>query len=106
MQLLKEVLYKAGTEEVIGNTNVAVYGISINSREVKPGEMYVALRGTNVDGHAFILDAIEKGATSVLCEVMPDLIQAGINYIKVKIPIWRFPKYVQTFIITLLLHSN
>ena len=38
MQLLKEVLYKAGTEEVIGNTNVAVYGISINSREVKPGK--------------------------------------------------------------------
>ena len=84
MQLLKEVLYKAGTEEVIGNTNVAVYGICINSRVIKPGEMYVALRGTNVDGHAFILEAIEKGATSVLCEVMPDLIQAGINYIKVK----------------------
>lgn len=84
MPLLKEILYKAGIEEVIGNTNTSVNGISINSNEVRAQEMYVALRGTKVDGHNFIQSAIEKGAVAILCEEMPAVIQAGINYIRVK----------------------
>lgn len=84
MPLLKEILYKAGIEEVIGNTNTSVNGICINSNEVRAQEMYVALRGTRVDGHSFINSAIEKGAVAILCEDMPETIQAGINYIRVK----------------------
>lgn len=84
MRLLKEILYKAGIEEVIGNTNASVNGISINSMEVKASQMYVALRGTRVDGHSFIQQAIDKGATAILCETLPDVIQSGINYVKVK----------------------
>lgn len=84
MALLKEILYKAGIEEVIGNTNTSVTGISINSNEVKAQEMFVALRGANVDGHKFIESAVKKGAVAIICEEMPATIQAGINYIRVK----------------------
>ncbi len=84
MRLLKEILYKAGIEEVIGNTNASVNGITINSMEVKASEMYVALRGTRADGHSFIQQAIDKGATAILCEQLPDVIQSGINYVRVK----------------------
>jgi UDP-N-acetylmuramoyl-L-alanyl-D-glutamate--2,6-diaminopimelate ligase len=84
MRLLKEILYKAGIEEVIGNTNASANGICSNSKEVRAGELYVALRGMQVDGHTYIQQAIENGATSILCESLPDVIQSGINYIRVK----------------------
>jgi UDP-N-acetylmuramoyl-L-alanyl-D-glutamate--2,6-diaminopimelate ligase len=97
MQLLKDILYKAGIEEVIGNTNAAVHGICINSKEAKPNDIYVALRGTNVDGHAFIQQAIDKGATSVLCEIFPEVIQSGVNYIRVKNTYLALPEVCANF---------
>ncbi len=83
MRLLKDILYKAGIIEVIGNTNASVNGISINSNEIKANYLFVALRGTRVDGHQFIPQVIEKGATAIVCEQLPETIQSGINYVKV-----------------------
>ncbi|MEC7173525.1 MAG: Mur ligase domain-containing protein, partial [Bacteroidota bacterium] len=62
MKKLKEILYKVAIEGLSGSTDVEVNHISMDSRTIKPGSMYVAVRGTQVDGHQFICKAIELGA--------------------------------------------
>ncbi|HEY1040994.1 MAG TPA: UDP-N-acetylmuramoyl-L-alanyl-D-glutamate--2,6-diaminopimelate ligase [Bacteroidia bacterium] len=84
MKLLKDILYKAGLEEVLGTTNLAVSGIVFDSRKVKKDSLFVATRGNNVDGHAYINTAIEAGANSIICEEYPDTTFEHITYVKVK----------------------
>ena len=54
MKLLKDILYKAGIEEVVGSTNVAIENICIDSRQAKKFSLFIAVKGTAVDGHQFI----------------------------------------------------
>ena len=58
-------------------------GVDIDSRRDKPGHLFVAVRGTQVDGHSFIPKAIEQGAVAVLCEDMPEERREGVTYVKV-----------------------
>lgn len=83
MKLLKEILYKVGITEVVGTTNVAVEHITFDSRDVKPFTLFVAQKGTQVDGHKFIAKAIENGAHVIVCEELPETFQQGVNYVKV-----------------------
>ena len=84
MKLLKDILYKAGLEEIIGTTNVAVSGVIFDSRKVKKDSLFVAIKGTSVDGHEYIDKAIEMGANSIVCEILPEIKVENISYIKVK----------------------
>lgn len=84
MRLLTDILYKAGLEEIIGTTNVAVPCITFDSRKIKKDCLFIAVRGTAVDGHAFIDKAIESGAIAIVCEEIPAERQENISYIKVK----------------------
>lgn len=84
MALLKDILYKAPIEEVMGYTNIAVNAVCFDSRAVKPGCLFIAVKGTQVDGHKFIEQSIAKGAKAIVCETMPDAMESGITYIKVK----------------------
>ncbi len=63
---------------------IDVAGIAFDSRKVEKGFMFVAVSGTQTDGHAFISKAIEKGAAIILCEKLPENIEASITYIEVK----------------------
>src|SRR5215469_6383771 len=54
--------------QVIGNRDVAVTKLEIDSRKVEPGSLFVAVRGEHVDGHDFISDALAKGATAVVAQ--------------------------------------
>ncbi len=63
--------------------NREVSGITADSREVKPGYMFVAVRGVAVDGHKFISKAIENGATTVVCEGIPSETCDSVAYVKV-----------------------
>lgn len=58
-----------------------ISGIAIDSREVKPGWLFIAVRGTHIDGHDFIADAIEAGAVAVICEVLPDPVPGDVIFI-------------------------
>lgn len=69
---LSDVLAKIKPLEIIGNADVEVTGINIDSRKIEPGHMFVAMRGTQVDGHKFIPKALELGASVVLCEDVPE----------------------------------
>ncbi len=51
-----------------GGTRVRVSGVSTDTRTIRPGELYVPLRGENFDGHGFLEAAVRKGASAVLCD--------------------------------------
>jgi len=84
MKLLKDIIYKAGIEEIIGSTQVAIEKICFDSRLVEKFSLFIAVSGTQVDGHQFIEKAINDGAIAVVCEIFPDVINEKISYIKVK----------------------
>ena len=80
---LTDILKGLSTAEVTGSTDREVSDVVIDSRRVVPDALFVAIRGTQVDGHRFIPMAIEKGATSIVCEELPDELSEGVTYIRV-----------------------
>ncbi|HQG67769.1 MAG TPA: Mur ligase domain-containing protein, partial [Paludibacteraceae bacterium] len=82
--ILKVALKKIFPTEIIGNTEMEISGVQSDSRKVDKGNIFVATRGTNVDGHNYISPAIEKGASAIVCETFPETIQQGIVYIRVE----------------------
>ncbi len=84
MKLLKDIIYKAGIEEIIGSTQVAIEKICFDSRQVERFSLFIAVSGTQVDGHQFIEKAITDGAIAIVCEIFPAVINEKITYVKVK----------------------
>ena len=80
---LKQILRAEDIVEVNGNLDVDVVDITMDSRQVKKGYCFIAIRGTQADGHTYIDKAVELGATSVICEEMPSKIAKGITYVRV-----------------------
>ncbi|MEP7318039.1 MAG: UDP-N-acetylmuramoyl-L-alanyl-D-glutamate--2,6-diaminopimelate ligase [Panacibacter sp.] len=83
MKKLQDILYKVRLQSVNGSTGVDVKDIQIDSRKISAGSVFVAITGEKADGHNFIDKAIEMGASSIVCEVMPSGFKEGITYIKV-----------------------
>ncbi|HRW90307.1 MAG TPA: UDP-N-acetylmuramoyl-L-alanyl-D-glutamate--2,6-diaminopimelate ligase, partial [Flavobacteriales bacterium] len=83
MKLLRDILYKARIEQVVGATNTAIEHIAFDSREVVPFTAFVAVPGTRVDGHDFIAKAVESGAIAVVCERLPEERKDGVTYVRV-----------------------
>ena len=81
---LNELLKNITPIKIIGNDDVEITGVNIDSRRIKTGHLFVAMKGTQVDGHLFIGKAIELGAISVLCEDLPKVLQKGITYVQVE----------------------
>ena len=81
---LNELLKNITPIKIIGNDDVEITGVNIDSRRIKTGHLFVAMKGTQVDGHLFIGKAIELGAISVLCEDLPKVLQEGITYVQVE----------------------
>lgn len=83
MNVLKDILYKVSLISTSGDMEVGVDHIAFDSRKVKGKTAFVATKGTQVDGHQFIDQAIENGATAIVCETMPGEIVSGITYVQV-----------------------
>jgi UDP-N-acetylmuramoyl-L-alanyl-D-glutamate--2,6-diaminopimelate ligase len=81
--ILSEILYKIPLLSVAGKTDIDIKNINFDSRKVGKGTLFVAISGTQVDGHHFIEKAIESGAMAILCEQLPAKLQDGIAYILV-----------------------
>lgn len=82
--ILKDILYKTAIESVNGTTDIEVSKIEFDSRQVQSGDVFVAIRGTQSDGHNYIAKAIESGAVAVVCESLPETLQKGVTYIEVE----------------------
>ncbi|WP_185861495.1 UDP-N-acetylmuramoyl-L-alanyl-D-glutamate--2,6-diaminopimelate ligase [Blattabacterium cuenoti] len=84
-KFLKDVLQKVHVLKMIGkNTSKFVEGISMNSKIVQSNMIFVAKKGKITDGHKFIIDAIQKGAHTIVCEKSPSFIHRNITYILVQ----------------------
>ncbi|MCC7333194.1 MAG: UDP-N-acetylmuramoyl-L-alanyl-D-glutamate--2,6-diaminopimelate ligase [Flavobacteriales bacterium] len=84
MKVLKDILYKTSITDVIGSTSVEISTLQFDSRFVEKNSLFVAVSGTQVDGHQFIQGAIEKGAKAIVCEVLPVKIDDGVTYVVVQ----------------------
>ena len=83
MKILKDILYKVSVNTIYGDTNLEISQIDFDSRAVIEGSLFVAQKGVSVDGHLFIDKAIGLGATSVICEILPEKKQENITFIQV-----------------------
>lgn len=70
--ILKELIKNLKYIKLIGNENIEISNLTIDSRRVKKGSMYGAIKGFNVDGHKFIKNCIENGASLIVCEDLED----------------------------------
>ena len=84
MITLKDILYKVSLEKVVGNTAVAFRELQFDSRKVGLDDVFVAIKGTQSDGHQFIKKAIDQGALAVVCQQIPKEIINGITYLQVQ----------------------
>ena len=80
---LENILKSINVIETIGCINQEISGIHIDSRQIESGHLFVAVKGTQTDGHAYINKAIEKGASAIVCEMLPEELKKDVTYIKV-----------------------
>lgn len=81
--ILQDVLYKVSIRSVKGNTGVAIQALQLDSRAVRQGDCFIAIKGTKANGNEFVESAIEKGAIAIVCETMPAVIHNHITYVQV-----------------------
>lgn len=84
MAILQDILYKVSIRSVQGNLAIEVSDLQIDSRKVKQGSCFIAIKGAAIDGHGFIEKAIELGAVIIVCEVMPSVIKDDVTYVQVE----------------------
>ena len=81
---LSELLKNVEVLNSLGDADVDITGVNIDSRRIEKGHLFVAIPGTQTDGHNFIPKAIEQGAAAILCEYFPNTRVPGITYIAVE----------------------
>ena len=81
--LLTDLIKSIRVEEIIGDAQRPITDINIDSRRIASGHLFVAMRGTQVDGHQYIQSAIERGATAIVCEQLPETLAEGVTYLRV-----------------------
>lgn len=83
-QTLADILYKTAIRKATGDLQREVQTVTDDSRKVSPGSLFIAVKGHTTDGHQYIKQAIDRGATAVVCQVMPDATSPDVTYVEVK----------------------
>ena len=84
MVQLSDILDKLPVKSIYGNPDIRIRQIDFDSRKVESGSLFVAVRGTQVDGHRFIEAAIQKGAAAIMAEEKPNELPKEVVFIEVK----------------------
>ena len=84
MKLLSQILSKVEVVSFTASEDVQIEGLTYDSRQVKRGDCFFAVRGTQADGHRFIDKAVEAGAVAVVCEQLPEQLSPQVSYVVVK----------------------
>ena len=82
--ILSDILNGVDDLDILGNKEIEISEIVFDSRKAVKNSLYIAIKGTLVDGHQYISSAIERGAKAIVCEVLPEQKEEGIIYIKVE----------------------
>ena len=80
---LEEILKSVNVCRWAGDLNIEVTDIQMDSRLVEPGCLFVAVKGTQTDGHAYIGKAIAGGAAAIVCETLPEQTDDKVTYVQV-----------------------
>ncbi|MBO6172365.1 MAG: UDP-N-acetylmuramoyl-L-alanyl-D-glutamate--2,6-diaminopimelate ligase [Bacteroidales bacterium] len=80
---LESIIKDSGVIEIMGNPDIEIRSISNDSRKIGPGDLFIAVKGHDIDGHAFIGKAIEAGAAAIVCEEYSQVEESGPVFIKV-----------------------
>jgi UDP-N-acetylmuramoyl-L-alanyl-D-glutamate--2,6-diaminopimelate ligase len=81
---LKDLFYKIPLLATSGSMSTDVTSLTMDSRNVGPGSLFIAVRGTLTDGHSYIEMAIQRGASAILCEELPTEANPAVSYIRVQ----------------------
>ncbi|WP_353103820.1 UDP-N-acetylmuramoyl-L-alanyl-D-glutamate--2,6-diaminopimelate ligase [Myroides odoratus] len=84
MKKIKDILYKVEIQSIVGSTDATIDHLTFDSRQVKSNTLFIAIVGEVVDGHAYIKQAIEQGATAIVCQVLPSDLIEGVVYVVVE----------------------
>src|SRR5258708_13003824 len=84
MAAMRDILYKVNITSTSGDMNLEVNGVAFDSRKVKKGFLFVAIKGHQTDGHEFIDKAIKSGASVIVCEKLPEIVSEKATFISVK----------------------
>ncbi|GHT12642.1 UDP-N-acetylmuramoyl-L-alanyl-D-glutamate--2,6-diaminopimelate ligase [Bacteroidia bacterium] len=79
---LQNLISTLDAVSITGNPAIAIEGIHSDSRKIKPGFLFIAVSGTQSDGHDYIGKAIENGAVAIVCRILPETMQEGISYVQ------------------------
>ena len=80
---LKELLKDINVKEIIGDVSKEISSVEFDSRKVKDGSLFVAVKGTQTDGHNYIAKAVESGAVAVVCERNPFVLPETVTVVYV-----------------------
>ena len=83
MKSLEDILTDLSISETIGESEVSINEIQFDSRKVKPGNCFVAVKGVQTDGHHYIDQAVAAGAKVIICETLPTEIASSVTYVQV-----------------------
>lgn len=84
MAELRDILYKVSLVSASGDMTMDIKSVCFDSRKVDNGALFVAVKGTQVDGHEFIANAIKQGAIAIVCQNLPEEIHPDVTYVAVK----------------------
>ncbi|MBD0333217.1 MAG: UDP-N-acetylmuramoyl-L-alanyl-D-glutamate--2,6-diaminopimelate ligase, partial [Chitinophagaceae bacterium] len=82
MKKLSDILYQVHITAVAGNTDIIINDVQIDSRNVKKGGLFIAVKGVATDGHQFIEKAIQQGAVAIVCQEIPSQKESSITYVQ------------------------
>ena len=82
--ILEQLLKAIKVDDLVGSDQIEIAGLNIDSRKIEKGHLFIAVRGTQTDGHQFIGKAIENGAAAVVCEDIPEEKPQQVTFIKVE----------------------
>jgi UDP-N-acetylmuramoyl-L-alanyl-D-glutamate--2,6-diaminopimelate ligase len=83
MPALKNILTQVKPTSIHGSDDVEISAITIDSRAAKGSYLFIALKGSSVDGHLFIDKAASQGAAAIVCEKLPSEMKEGVTYVQV-----------------------
>lgn len=84
MKQLEKILLNVETIKIIGKKDININNINFDSRKIEKNDLFFAIKGTQVDGHNFIQNTIELGATAIVLEHLPENINQNVTYVLVE----------------------
>jgi len=84
LKVLRDILEGAGVISIAGNKDQVIHSVEFDSRKCEPRSLFIAVKGTQVDGHDYMMQAIQNGAVAVIGEIKPDHPEGKVIFVHVK----------------------